>query len=254
MTDMKILHKILLPALLLFSLNIKAQPDLSGYWLIDFGPMPPVREASELEQFMIGEFPPDTHLLADSGLVEFPPGEFDGLEITDAARKEADAYDIEEQRQVSTTCLSPSVIYSMQGPFPMEIFQGEDMIVIKMEYFDVVRVIFMNETEHPDNWPHTITGHSFGYWEDDTLVVETAKISKSTLLNNGLNHSEDIRMTERFRLSEDGQSLTISQLYEDPAVFEGKAARIFTLTGYDDHVYPYACDPSYGAAIQNREQ
>lgn len=231
-----------------------AQPDLSGYYLIDYGPMPPVRAATPAEQQLIDALPEGTHILADSGLVELPPGNFGGLEISAAAKAEADAYDIEEQRQVSTTCLAPSIIYSMQGPFPMDIFQGRDLIVIKMEYFDVMRVIFMNETVHPDNWPHSITGHSIGRWEGDTLVVETAKIAKSTLLNNGLNHSDDIKLTERFRLSDDGQTLAISQLYEDPAVFAGKAARIFSLEKYDDHVFPYDCDPGYGAAIQNREQ
>ena len=230
-----------------------AETDFSGYWLIDYGPMPPVRTATPLEQQLIDALPEGTLLLVDSGLIELPPGNFGGLEVSDEYRARADAYDVEAQRQVSTTCRPPSIIYSMQGPFPFEIFQGRDLIVIKMEYFDVVRVIFMNETSHPDNWPHSFTGHSIGHWEGDTLVVDTTRIQSSTLLNNGLDHSEDLKLTERFRLSEDGQALVISQLYEDPAVFEGLAARVFTVQKYDDHVYPYDCDPSYGAAIQTRE-
>src|SRR5690606_17246977 len=96
------------------------------------------------------------------------------------------------------------------------------------------------------------SGHSIGRWEDDTLVVETAYIQAATMLNNGLDHSDDIKLTERFRISDDGETLLILQEYEDPAVFDGKAARLIPLDKSDGHVYPYACDPSYGAAIDNR--
>ncbi len=248
------LTTLLSSALLLsFALPVAAQPDLSGYWMISFGQVPPVRAATPLEQSMLDQLPQGTHLLADSGLVEFPPGNFGGLTVTEDARKKADSYDIEVQRGLATTCQPPSIIYSMQGPFPMEIFQGRDMIVIKMEYFDVVRIIFMNQTTHPKDWPHSVTGHSIGRWEGDTLVVDTALIQSATLLNNGLDHSDDLTLRERFKLSDDGKTLVITQEYEDPTVFTGRAARIIPLAKSDGHVYPYACDPSYGAAIEGRE-
>lgn len=248
------LRPLLLFTALVATGSVQAQPDFSGYWMISFGPIPPSRPASAFEQQMLDSLAADTLLLADSGLVEFPPGEFGGLQVTEAARTKAASYDIETQRQVSTTCQPPSIIYSMQGPFPIEIFQGRDLIVMKMEYFDVVRVIFMNETEHPGDWPHSVSGHSIGHWDGDTLVVETTHIQSATFLNNGLDHSDDITLTERFALSEDGKSLVILQEYEDPAVFAGKAARLIPLDRDEGHVYPYACDPSYGAAIENREQ
>jgi len=259
MTDMNTnrfttLRSLLLLAGFVVMGSAQAQPDLSGYWMISFGPIPPSRPASAFEQQMLDRLAPDTLLLADSGLVEFPPGEFGGLQVTEAARAKAATYDIETQRQVGTTCQPPSIIYSMQGPFPLEIFQGRDLIVIKMEYFDVVRVIFMNQTAHPDDWPHSVSGHSIGRWEGDTLVVETTHIQSSTLLNNGLDHTDDLKLTEHFALSEDGKTLVILQEYEDPAVFAGEAARLIPLDRSEGHVYPYACDPSYGAAIENREQ
>jgi hypothetical protein len=235
-------------------LPLQAQPDLSGYWMISFGAVPPGRPATPFEQGMIDLLDKDTLLLADSGLVEFPPGEFGGLEVTEAARAKAALYDIETQRSVSTTCRAPSIIYSMQGPFPMEIFQGRDLIVIRMEYFDVVRVIFMNESSHPDDWPHSVTGHSIGHWEGDTLVVDTRYIQSATMLNNGLDHSDDIHLTERFRISDDGKTLLVLQEYEDPAVFAGRAARLIPLNREQGHVYPYDCDPGYGAAIESRDQ
>jgi hypothetical protein len=247
----------LVPACLLAlvaAMPVAAQPDLSGYWMISFGAVPPNREATAFEQALLDTLDADTLLLADSGLVEFPPGNHGGLQVTEAARAKAATYDIETQRNVGTTCQPPSIIYSMQGPFPMEIFQGTELIVIKMEYYDVVRIIFMNQSGHPADWPHSVTGHSIGRWEGDTLVVETTYIQAATMLNNGLDHSDEITLTERFRPSADGKTLLILQEYEDPAVFAGKAARLIPLDLSTGHVYPYACDPSYGAAIENRER
>ena len=238
------------------SLNAHAEGNLNGYWLTSYGQVPPVRKALPFEQALIDLLPKDTLLLADSGLKEFPPGEFGGLQVTPEYKAKADKYDIEVQRSVSTTCRPPSIIYSTQGPFPIEIFQGRDLIVIKMEYFDVVRVIFLNEKTHPDNWPLSVTGHSIGHWEGDTLVVDTVRISSSTFLNNGLDHSDNIHLLERFRVSPDGKELMITQEYDDPAVFKGHAARFIPMNKGKptDHVYPYDCDPAYGNAIEERSK
>jgi len=239
----------------LCSLPALAQPDLSGYFLTAYGAIPPNRPATPPEQALIDLLPKGTLLLADSGLVEFEQGNYGGLHVTPAYKAKADKYDVEVQRSVSTTCRPPSIAYSLQGPFPIEIFQGRDLIVIKMEYFDVVRVIFMNQKTHPDKWPLSVAGHSIGHWEGDTLVVDTTRISASTLLNNGLDHSDNLHLLERFRLSPDGKELMITQEYDDPAAFSDHAARFIPMNRGKptDHVYPYDCDPSYGNVIESRD-
>jgi hypothetical protein len=238
------------------ALSAHAEGNISGYFLTEYGQVPPVRKAKPHEQALIDLLPKGTLLLADSGLKEFPPGDFGGLEVTPAYKARADKYDIEVQRSVSTTCRPPSIIYSTQGPFPIEIFQGRDMIVMKMEYFDLVRIIFMNEKTHPKEWPLTPTGHSIGHWEGDTLVVDTVRIGTATFLNNGLDHSDNMHLLERFRVSPDGKTLMITQEYDDPEVFKGHAARFIPMTRgkATDHVYPYDCDPSYGNAIEQRSK
>ena len=60
---------------------------------------------------------------------------------------------------ISRVCLPPSIVYSMQGPFPMEIHQGTELIVMRLEYYDLVRVIFMDGRPHlPSSAPHTKVG------------------------------------------------------------------------------------------------
>ena len=66
-------------------------------------------------------------------------------------------------------------------------------------------------------------------------------------MNNGFNHSEDLHMVERFRMSDDGNTLWLIQVYEDPAVFAGRAARYMAWRKVPgEHVFPYDCDPSFG--------
>jgi len=225
---------------------------IAGFWSMAPGPMPPRREPTPVEAELIASFPEGAVLLADAGAIEFPPGEYGGLDVHASLRDAAKSYDPENQTDAFLTCRPPGLIYSMQGPFPIEIFEGRDLIVIKLEYFDLVRVIFMNETEHPDDWPLSQTGHSFGRWEGDTLVVDTAKLMPGTLFNNGVDYTENVRLRERFRLA-DPNTLVVTQEFEDPGSFTGTAARIMSFRRGDDHVYPYDCDPTYGIAIESRQ-
>lgn len=224
---------------------------IAGFWSLAPGPMPPRREARPAEAELIARIREGAVLLGDAGAVEFPPGDYGGLNVHAPLREAAKSYDPENQTDVSLTCRPPGVIYSMQGPFPLEIFEGRDLIVIKLEYFDLVRVIFMNETQHPDDWPHSQTGHSFGRWEGDTLVVDTAKLLPGTLFNNGVDHTEDVRLLERFRAA-DANTMLVTQEFEDAGSFAGTAARVMAFRRGNDHVYPYDCDPTYGLAIESR--
>ena len=225
---------------------------ISGFWSMAFGALPPRREPTDVEAALMAHFPDAAVVLADSGSTEFPPGDYGGLGVHDHLVEAARDYDPNAQRTVSTTCRAPGVIYSMQGPFPIEIFEGRDLIVIKLEYFDLVRIIFMHETEHPTNWPLSMTGHSIGRWDGETLVVDTVALQPGTLFNNGIEHTADIHLIERFRLS-DPNTLVVTQQFEDAGSFTGTAARVISFNRGDDHVYPYDCDPAYGLAIDSRE-
>jgi hypothetical protein len=187
-------------------------------------------------------------LVDDTGGGELAEGDFAGLTLSEAARAEIAAYDYTEELKRENTCTAPTVVLYVQAPFPMQIHQGRDLIVFQHEYFDMTRVIHLNEAEHPPaDAPHTKSGHSIGRWEGDTLVVDTTHIASGSFANNGLTHSENIRLTERFRLSTDGNTLSLTQLYEDPEVFAEKAARYIAWTrDPDGFLYPYDCDPSYG--------
>lgn len=217
-----------------------ARPDLSGFWMLAQGA--PIEDPA-----LKAKISPGTVILADTGAVEFPRMEFGGLKLTPAAEEAAKTWNPEDEMSVSSTCRIPSIVYAMQGPFPIEIFQGTEFTVIRLEYFDMARVIFTDGRKHmPAGAPLTKTGNSVGRWEGDTLVVETIHLKEATITNNGLSHSDKVRVTERFKLSADGKKLLATQEFEDPEMLLNKGVRFITWNRVEgDHVHAYDCDPSF---------
>jgi hypothetical protein len=219
----------------------RAAPNLDGFWTVKF-------ERKPSGQALIDSLPKGAVLIKDTGAGELAAGDFAGLKLKPAAIEQVKKYDYSQELKRENTCVPPSVVFYMQAPFPMEIYQGRDLIVLKMEYFDMVRVVFLDGRAHPpDSAPHSKSGFSTGHWDGDTLVVETSHIEPGTFMNNGFSHSKNIKLGERFRLSPDGNTLWLTQVYEDPETFEGVAARYMAWTRKPgDFVFPYECDPSYG--------
>lgn len=216
-----------------------AAPDLSGYWS---PPRGPVREDPALTAMIA----PGTVILQDTGVDEYPPGEYGGLKLKPETLAAAKAWKPSDDMTLSRVCAPPSIVYGMQGPFPFEIHQGTEFIIFKLEYYDLVRIVFMDGRKPSADIPLSKSGFSTGRWEGDVLVVETTRLEPSTITNNGLGHSDEIRVTERLKLSADGKTLFHTQEFEDPKALENRGARLMHWTlAPGQHVFPYECDPSY---------
>jgi hypothetical protein len=77
-------------------------------------------------------------------------------------------------------------------------------------------------------------------------VVTTTNVKATTITNNGLEHSDHMRVTERFRLADGGKRLVASQVYEVPQVLENRGVRYIPWHRVEgDHVHAYDCDPAF---------
>jgi hypothetical protein len=222
-----------------------AHPDLSGYWNLSAKIAP--------DKKLMQQLPGNTVVLSDTGAAEFPRGEYGGLKLKPAALAAAAKWDPREDMSLSNACKPPSIVYAMQGPFPMEIYQGTELILIKLEYFDMMRVVFMDGRKDDGKIPDSKTGFSLGHWQGDTLVVDTTHLEPATVTNNGLSHGNKVHVIERFRLSEDGSELHATQEFEDPDTLENRGARFIAWKKKaGEHVYPYECDPTFALEYQNQ--
>jgi hypothetical protein len=217
-------------------------PNFTGFWNLS-------RKQHPVDAGLVAKLPKDTALLDDSGAAEFPPGEFGGLKLKPAAVAAAKRWKPQDDMTPSRACLPPSIVYATQGPFPFQIHQGSDLIVFQYEYFDLVRIIFMDGRAHPPaDAPHSKTGHSVGHWEGNELVVDTTHLSEATITNNGLSHSDNVHVVERFKLSADGRTLQSTMWFEDPEVLDNRGARYIQWTLQPgQYVFPYECDPTFGS-------
>ena len=228
------------PILAAVAADSARKPDLSGFWML-------VPQVAQLDPELAKHVPAGTVVMKDTGAAEFGLMEFGGLKLTPKALAAARNWDPNQEMTVSNACKAPSIVYALQGPFPIEIFQATELLVMRLEYYDLTRVIFLDgRGAWPPGAPHTKTGYSVGHWEGDQLVVTTTHLKAATITNNGLEHSNGMRVTERFRLADGGKRLVATQEYDDPQVLENRGVRYIEWRRVEgDHVHGYDCDPSF---------
>ena len=235
-------------ALLALSTPALAEPDLEGFWNLDFESRP--------DGALLAKLPPGTAVIEDSGAPEYPRMEFGGLRLTPEALARAEAWRPEDDMTLQKVCSPPSIVYALQGPFPFEVDQTDELIVFRYEYYDQIRLVFLDGRGHPPaDAPHTKMGHSIGHWEGDELVVDTTHIAASTITNNGLDHSDNVHMVERYKLSADGTRLMATQWFHDPEVIENDGGRFIQWVKHEgQYINPYECDPTFALEYQHGQE
>ena len=127
--------------------------------------------------------------------------------------------------------------------YPVEIIQTPKQVTIISEAFSEVRRVYL---DRPQNKLEDVApgyyGRSVGHWDAETLVVDTVGIKTSVAGYRGMPHSEQMRITERFRLVASDvlhDQITI----EDPVVLE--KPMIYTLAYKripDYEMVEFVCD------------
>ena len=113
-------------------------------------------------------------------------------------------------------CYPPGTARIYLHPFPMEIVQTGDRVLMLFEYDHHQRQIYTDGRDHRTDLAPSWMGDSTGYWEDGVLVVETLNFNdRSWLDRRGVPHSDRLRVTERISLTDDGR-LQIDIAMEDP--------------------------------------
>ena len=116
------------------------------------------------------------------------------------------------------------------------IVQSEDHVMIEIEMVHDARIVRMN-SEHPPASIRKWLGDSIGWWEDDTLVIETANFHPSAAARGG---SENMVVTERFSYLPDG-NLLYRFTVDDQSVWDGTFTGEYVWRASDDKVFEYAC-------------
>lgn len=196
------------------------------------------------------------------------------IPFTDAGKKAEratamDSYDGPEGRPMTERCLI--AIGSPEGPPMMntafnahyQIVQTRDHVAIHIEMNHDVRIIRLGERSHPPATVRSWMGDSVGWWEGDTLVVETTNFDprgEVSSLSGGFAYGPNTRVTERFtRTSRTG--MLYSFAVEDPDYFKQAWRGEMPMRTTKGPIYEYAChEGNYslpnalsGARVQEQE-
>jgi hypothetical protein len=120
------------------------------------------------------------------------------------------------------------------------IIQTPDSVVISYEMVHDTRVIPLDGRPALGSNLHLLMGDSRGHYEGDTLVIESRNFTDRTAVG-GTNHSEELRMVERFTRI-DPEMIDYEIHVDDPATFTQPWTFRMTITsqpGYE--IYEYGC-------------
>jgi hypothetical protein len=160
----------------------------------------------------------------------------------DAGLEAPGPYDNMEQRPFAERCL---LSFSSTGGPPMlpalynnhkRIVQSEDTIIIQVEMVHEARVVRMN-AEHDPAHIQKWLGDSIGWWEGDTLVVETTNFRDVPAFSQG---SKDMKVTEHFRMESPDQ-LVYTFTVEDDNVWTAPFTGEYAWPRSTNKVFEYAC-------------
>lgn len=107
----------------------------------------------------------------------------------------------------------------LNNPEPMEIIPIPGRVLMIFEWDHWVRQIWMDGREHPEDPDPTWMGHSIGWWEGNTLVVDTIGLNDKTWIDApGHPHTEELHVVERYRRV-DRNTLEVDLTFDDPKAY-----------------------------------
>ena len=105
----------------------------------------------------------------------------------------------------------------MVYPVANNIKVEKDKVVIRTDWMDTERTVYLDNRKRPAPAQTSLHGFSLGHWDGKVLVVETTNFKEHPSgLGTTLPSSTQKKLVERFELGEDGKTLKYSGTVEDP--------------------------------------
>jgi hypothetical protein len=121
------------------------------------------------------------------------------------------------ERDPEIKCYMPGVPRATYMPYPFQILQGTQTIVIAYEFAGASRTIHLDKV--PDSPASTWMGWSRARWDGDSLVVDVTDFNDETWFDRAGNfHSDQLHVTERYTPTSPDHLLYEATI-EDPKVF-----------------------------------
>jgi hypothetical protein len=114
-------------------------------------------------------------------------------------------------------CFMPGIPRATYMPFPFQIVQSTNTVLMAYEFASASRIIRMNSKDKSPApaW----MGWNVGRWDGDTLVIDVTDLDERTWFDRAGNfHSDALHVVERYTLI-DANTIQYDVTIEDPKVF-----------------------------------
>ncbi len=214
-------------------------PDLSGIWqalsAAHWNLEPHTATAPALLEYGAQFAVPPGPGVVDGGAIPYLPAA-----LTERDRRRANR--VEEDPE--TNCYLGGVPRSTYMPYPFQIMQSQDNVVIAYQYATGFRRIFVDGTDEAplDSW----MGWSNGRWDGDTFVVEVTGLNGQTWLDRSGNYaSANATVTERYTPIGPNH-LRYEATIEDPTVYSQPwtiSLPLYRRVEADFRMLEFKCEP-----------
>ena len=199
-----------------------SNPDVSGIWQafttanwdiqdhgVDAGPFPRMLG-------VWGAQPPGRGVV-EGNVLPYRPEALARKQVNFESRLTVDVDNVNTVGDPEAKCYLPGVPRATYMPFPFQIIQSTDKVVIAYQFASASRTIPLTGSSEPpvDSW----MGWSNGHWEGDTLVVEVTGFNELSWFDRAGNyHSSALQVVERYTPMSP-YHLIYEATIEDPNVF-----------------------------------
>ena len=145
------------------------------------------------------------------------------------------------------SCNPASNIRAWATPgLPTSISRQGNQIHIRHEFMDAHRIVHLDERRPPEDAPATDLGYSIGRFEDNALLIETARYRAGALWAGRLN-TADLVTTEKLWVDQEGL-LQLEWSATDPAYYTETQRGTRTFIRTDLELGRFDCQPEIGHA------
>jgi hypothetical protein len=128
----------------------------------------------------------------------------------------------------------------------VQLIQSRNTAVIMTEMIHDARIVPLDDRPPLNDEIRLWTGDSRGYWDGDTLVVETRNFNSLTQSFSVYGSAEDKLLIERFTRT-GPYTMEYEYTVDDPSTFADKIQVMTVMSKVDGQIYEYAChEGNYG--------
>jgi len=185
-------------------------------------------------------------------LTSYRPGDspffdIDAVEFKPWARG---LYDARQQHDLEphARCKASGAVRQFLTPYGVEIV--ELPALQRLYIFDIGgphtwREVYMDGRSHPSRLTPSNYGHNIGWWDDDTLIVDSVGYNEDFWFERaGLPHTETVHVRETFRRT-NADRVEYTFILEDPATYDSPVRAHLTLDWQEgEELFEYICQQS----------